>query len=315
MKIIITEEQRKSLNEMIKLDIKVGDTLMGGKFKNKKVVVKTIGKNDKGDITINGKPLLRFRLLKESKSLSIDKILEVFKKWLYKNYDEISFLETSTYDGHPLIKIYYTTDSDAVNHDSWLAGEITDYWNKITGGKIPILPRWKFSGYNAKIVIDTEKFNDEEIIDENTMLGNEILNENNRKLEILDSLLRLKFNGIDDMWADWSNYNCGMGECCDPYSISFILPEKNYFEYIFKIVDSSKYDDDADYPREMMDELPEPCEQYPDIRESRFDTLYMPEETTESIEQFYGHRMRWEKDMLVWFNNKFGLNLRDIYYQ
>ena len=38
MKIIITELQRKSLNEMIKLDIKVGDTLMGGKFKNKKVV-------------------------------------------------------------------------------------------------------------------------------------------------------------------------------------------------------------------------------------------------------------------------------------
>ena len=63
MKIIITEEQYNSLNEMIKLDIKVGDTLMGGKFKNKKVVVKTIGKNDKGDITINGKPLLRFRII------------------------------------------------------------------------------------------------------------------------------------------------------------------------------------------------------------------------------------------------------------
>jgi hypothetical protein len=30
MKIIITEEQYNSLNEMIKLDIKVGDTLMGG---------------------------------------------------------------------------------------------------------------------------------------------------------------------------------------------------------------------------------------------------------------------------------------------
>ena len=64
MKIIITEEQYKTLNEMIKLDIKVGDTLMGGKFKNKKVVVKTIGKNDNGDITINGKPLLRFRIVK-----------------------------------------------------------------------------------------------------------------------------------------------------------------------------------------------------------------------------------------------------------
>ena len=65
MRIILTEDQYRQLMEMIKLDIKVGDTIMGGKFKNKKVVVKTIGKNDKGDITINGKPLLRFRILKE----------------------------------------------------------------------------------------------------------------------------------------------------------------------------------------------------------------------------------------------------------
>ena len=64
MKIVITEEQYEQLSEMIKLDIKVGDTIMGGKFKNKKIVVKTIGKNEKGDITINGKPLLRFRIIK-----------------------------------------------------------------------------------------------------------------------------------------------------------------------------------------------------------------------------------------------------------
>jgi hypothetical protein len=42
MKIILTEDQYEQLTEMIKLDIKVGDTIMGGKFKNKKVVVKTI---------------------------------------------------------------------------------------------------------------------------------------------------------------------------------------------------------------------------------------------------------------------------------
>ena len=77
MKIILTEGQYGQLMEMIKLDIKVGDTIMGGKFKNKKIVVKTIGKNDKGDITINGKPLLRFRILKENinKSTSQSKIL------------------------------------------------------------------------------------------------------------------------------------------------------------------------------------------------------------------------------------------------
>jgi virulence-associated protein VagC len=59
----IVEEEM--INETIKLDIKVGDTLMGGKFKNKKVVVKTIDKNEKGDITINGSPLLRFRMINE----------------------------------------------------------------------------------------------------------------------------------------------------------------------------------------------------------------------------------------------------------
>jgi hypothetical protein len=59
------EEEELTLSEMIKLDIKVGDTIMGGKFKNKKVVVKTIDKNEKGDVLINGKPLLRFRIIKE----------------------------------------------------------------------------------------------------------------------------------------------------------------------------------------------------------------------------------------------------------
>jgi hypothetical protein len=51
--------------EMIKIPIKVGDVILGGKFKNKKVVVKEIGKNEKGDITINGKPLLKFRIIKD----------------------------------------------------------------------------------------------------------------------------------------------------------------------------------------------------------------------------------------------------------
>ena len=85
MKIILTEDQYEQLTEMIKLDIKVGDTIMGGKFKNKKVVVKTIGKNDKGDITINGKPLLRFRIIKESNPAVLrrqNRIDELFHDYL-----------------------------------------------------------------------------------------------------------------------------------------------------------------------------------------------------------------------------------------
>lgn len=52
--------------EDINVPIKVGDTILGGRFKNKKVVVKKIGKNKKGDITVNDKPLLKYRLVKES---------------------------------------------------------------------------------------------------------------------------------------------------------------------------------------------------------------------------------------------------------
>ena len=180
MKIIITEEQYKSLNEMIKLDIKVGDTLMGGKFKNKKVVVKTIGKNDKGDITINGKPLLRFRLLKEDKFLPEDKILDVFKKWLYKQYPNISFLEVSTksdpylnpsrFKDIPLVIVHYT-ESDyggyatwQPNYSSWLVMDIVDKWNNITNNKIPITGSFydKIDHKNVKILVDAEEFSEDE---------------------------------------------------------------------------------------------------------------------------------------------------------
>ena len=56
---------KKLLIETISIDIKVGDVVLGGKFKNKRITVKDIGKNDKGEVTINGKPLMRFRLTDE----------------------------------------------------------------------------------------------------------------------------------------------------------------------------------------------------------------------------------------------------------
>ena len=51
--------------EDIKVPIEVGDTVLGGRFKNKKTIVKKIGKNKKGDITINDKPLLKYRILEK----------------------------------------------------------------------------------------------------------------------------------------------------------------------------------------------------------------------------------------------------------
>ena len=56
---------KECINEEIKLNVKVGDTLLMGKFKNKKVVVKNIGEDEWGMPTINGKKAVTFRIPKK----------------------------------------------------------------------------------------------------------------------------------------------------------------------------------------------------------------------------------------------------------
>jgi len=62
------------MNESITLPIEIGDTLLMGKWKNKKVVVKTIGKDEHGMPTINGKKVVTFRFGKKGPI--------IFKKYL-----------------------------------------------------------------------------------------------------------------------------------------------------------------------------------------------------------------------------------------
>jgi hypothetical protein len=56
---------KECINEEIKLNVKVGDTLLMGKFKNKKVIVKNIGEDEWGMPTINGKKAVTFRIPKK----------------------------------------------------------------------------------------------------------------------------------------------------------------------------------------------------------------------------------------------------------
>ncbi len=61
---LIMENWRRFLQEAITLDIEVGDIVLGGKYKNKRIEVKEIGTDEIGQPTINGKPLLKFRIEK-----------------------------------------------------------------------------------------------------------------------------------------------------------------------------------------------------------------------------------------------------------
>ena len=62
---LIMENWRRYLAEAITLDIEVGDIVLGGKYKNKRIEVKEIGVDDIGQPTINGKSLLKFRIEKQ----------------------------------------------------------------------------------------------------------------------------------------------------------------------------------------------------------------------------------------------------------
>jgi hypothetical protein len=53
---------KKYLQEEIVIPINVGDIILGGRFKNKRIKVKSIGQNEKGDILVNGKPLMKYRI-------------------------------------------------------------------------------------------------------------------------------------------------------------------------------------------------------------------------------------------------------------
>ena len=46
------------------IDLKVGDIILGGRFKNKRMKVKEFGKDDLGQYTVNGRKLLSYRLEK-----------------------------------------------------------------------------------------------------------------------------------------------------------------------------------------------------------------------------------------------------------
>ena len=69
MKTKLTEWLVKPLINEVELPVKVGDTVLMGRFKNKRVKVKSINYNDKGDLQINGRPALKFRLSKSDKEL------------------------------------------------------------------------------------------------------------------------------------------------------------------------------------------------------------------------------------------------------
>ena len=52
------------MTNAVTIDLQVGDVILTGRFKNKREIVKTIGVDKLGQPTVNGKPMLKFRIEK-----------------------------------------------------------------------------------------------------------------------------------------------------------------------------------------------------------------------------------------------------------
>lgn len=139
-----------------------------------------------------------------------------------------------------------------------------------------------------------------------------ILKEETNIKPVLQNLLNILFEGFDDIYYDWAEYNCGMGICCDPYAVGFVLPKSDYDYYIFKLVDGNKYDDDGDYPKELSEDLPEPCYEQPDLRDPRFDTIVFYEIFAEEIENYLGSQSNWALVLMELINEKYHCNAENI---
>ena len=84
-----------NLTEAIKIDVEVGDTILAGRFKNKKVKVKSIGKDDHGMPTINGKKVVNFRIPKK-----VDEIAFTTGDGVIKGAPKVSKVKKMKKRGH-----------------------------------------------------------------------------------------------------------------------------------------------------------------------------------------------------------------------
>jgi hypothetical protein len=142
----------------------------------------------------------------------------------------------------------------------------------------------------------------------------EVIISESKLTKVLHKYLNISYEGFDDCIYDWSEFNCGMGVCCDPYAIGFVLPDSEYNEYLFKLVDGNNYDDDGDYPSDVSDDLPEVCEDRPDINDSEFDVIIIDEDMYERISDLFNDINVWREPLLSIINKTFNTNARSLFY-
>ena len=164
-----------------------------------------------------------------------NKKVNLVKQMIYDFFDEVSFIEESIYDERPLLKIYFNSEDDASNIESWFDNKISEEIREMTNDNIIVLPYWKpdwnWDKKEADIFIDSKKLKYDNF-------GN-VINESNenKKLE----------NPIEYFYTNFLNR--------EPIEYKGIILQPTYHRFEDVITWSIENPDDYSYNGELIKEL------------------------------------------------------------
>ena len=143
---------------------------------------------------------------KLSESESGNDKVSLAKSLIQQLFDEVSFIEQSTYNDRPLLTVYFDSDDTAANIESFFTHEICDTVKDYTSGEIKCNPswgpEWRTNRNNPDILIDAILLKYD---DEGNVLNENKLDEIERNLEVINLILsEISWNGLCEIWVEYN---------------------------------------------------------------------------------------------------------------
>ena len=139
-----------------------------------------------GERNMNLQESIRRILREENEGHKVKLVIRM----IHSLYDEVSFIEQSTYNNKPLLIIYFDSDDPAANIESWFDKKISRDIDEMTSGKIVVCPdwvaNWDSRKKNADVYINTER----RVLKEDRKLSNFL----KRRLKNLDYEVESRLN-------------------------------------------------------------------------------------------------------------------------
>lgn len=190
---------------MIQLPIEIGDIVLGGKFKNKKITVKEIGVDEYGLPTINGRGILKIRIQKLMKPKNIkenDTKVKPFQssptRVKIKKEDKRFYLYLQTVNGEECLTPLGFETKELAAHNALMKGYEVDNYTQPTNLKesLKLVIREIIAEINLKKKLSEVDVNDPElakIIDELGSLQEQL---DNAEAEIAALKKKLNVGGL-----------------------------------------------------------------------------------------------------------------------